>query len=201
MTGARAKLKAGFHYNIQEWPVLECGGDSFARKPHPDPRLDGHQAGRKSAGGASASTTESKKKGSHVNIIPDASQSAPSLSSSSSYVVQVGTLPKFLDQWRSIMSNIFVFNMMNGHYLQLRYCCPLFHNFRQFNIKATPAHHPIFKKELDDLLTKCAFEPSTDGAGFYPNIFVLEHTGGLCPILNLKCFNHYISIPTFRKPL
>ena len=46
-------------------------------------------------------------------------------SSASSSVVQIGTLPQFLDQWRSIASNRFVFNMVKDHYLQLR-CHPMF---------------------------------------------------------------------------
>ena len=29
---------------------------------------------------------------------------------------------------------------------------------------------------------------------------VPKHTGGLCPILNLKHFNHYIHIPSFKMP-
>ena len=41
-------------------------------------------------------------------------------SPSSSSVVQVGTLPKFLNQWRSSTYNRLVFNMVKGHYLQLR---------------------------------------------------------------------------------
>ena len=62
-------------------------------------------------------------------IVPDVSQS-----SSSSSVVRVGTLPKFLDQWKSITSNRFVLNMVKGHHLQLRCCSPLFCNFGWFNI-------------------------------------------------------------------
>ena len=29
---------------------------------------------------------------------------------------------------------------------------------------------------------------------------VPKHTGGLQPILNLKCFNHYMHIPSFNVP-
>ena len=40
---------------------------------------------------------------------------------------------------------------------------------------------------MDDLLTKGANEPSTGGACFYSNTFVVpKHTGGLQPILNPK---------------
>ena len=46
------------------------------------------------------------------------------------------------------------------------------------------AHHPVIQKEVDELLAKGAIEPSSGGAGFYSNIFVVpKHTGGLCPIL------------------
>ena len=50
---------------------------------------------------------------------------------------------RFLDQWRSITSNMFVLNMVWGHHLQLRYCPPLFHNFWQFNVKVAAADHLI----------------------------------------------------------
>ena len=53
---------------------------------------------------------------------------------------------------------------------------------------------PLSRREVDDLLGKGAFEPSTGGAGFYSNIFVVpKHTGGLWSLLNLKLFNHYIT--------
>ena len=48
---------------------------------------------------------DSKKKGSQGDGIPDGIQSTTSSISSSS-VVWVGTLPHFLNQWRSITSNI-----------------------------------------------------------------------------------------------
>ena len=35
----------------------------------------------------------------------------------------------------------------------------LFYNFKWFNIKAAMAHHPITKKEVDELLAKGAIEP------------------------------------------
>ena len=43
-----------------------------------------------------------------------------SQASSSSSVVKVATLPRFLDQWRNISSNKFVLNMVKGHHLELR---------------------------------------------------------------------------------
>ena len=95
---------------------------------------------------------------------PDMSQS--SASSSSSYAVfQVGMLFKYFDQWRIIISNKFVLNMVLGPHLQVRPCPPLFHNFRQFNVKVVAAHHPIIQKEVDELLAKGAIEPSSGGAG------------------------------------
>ena len=55
--------------------------------------------------------------------------------------------------------------------------------------------------EVDELLAKGAIEPSSGGAGFYSSVFVVpKHTGGLCPILNLKHFNHYMHIPSFKMP-
>ena len=61
------------------------------------------------------------------------------------------------------------------------------------------AHHPIFQREVDEILAKGAIEPSSGGTGFYFRVFVVpKHTGGLQPILNLKHFNHYMHIPSFN---
>ena len=73
---------------------------------------------------------------------PNVSQSTASLSSSSLFF-QVGMLSHFLDQWRSIASNRFVLNMVQGYHLQLRSCSPMFHNLWQFNMKVAAAHHTI----------------------------------------------------------
>ena len=59
---------------------------------------------------------------------PDVVQSSAS-STSSSAVFQVGMLFTFLEQWRSITSNRFVFSMVWGHHHQLRYHPALFCNF------------------------------------------------------------------------
>ena len=133
---------------------------------------------------------------------PDVLQpSTSSSSSSTSAPFQVGMLFKFLDQWRSITSNRFVLNMVQGHHLQLRSHPPLFRNFQHFNVKVPAAHHPVIQKEVDELLAKGAIEPSSGGAGFYSSVFVVpKHTGGLRPILNLKHFNRYMHIPSFKMP-
>ena len=57
--------------------------------------------------------------------------------------------------------------MVKGQHLQLRCFPPLLYNFKQFNIKAAMAHHPIIKKEVDNLLAMGAIEYSTGGDGFY----------------------------------
>ena len=73
--------------------------------------------------------------------------------------------------------------MVQDHHLQLMCCPSLFHNFQQFNIKATPGHHAIIQKEVDELVVKDAIEPSSNGAGFYSNIFAVPKCmGGLCLI-------------------
>ena len=77
----------------------------------------------------------------------------------------------------------------------------LFHNLWQFNVKMAAAHHPIIQKEVDELFSKGAIEPSSGGAGFYSSVFVVpKHTGSLWPILNLKQFNCYLHIPSFKMP-
>ena len=134
---------------------------------------------------------------------PDVPQPSTSSSSSSSTFTtfQVGMLFKFFDQWRSITSNRFVLNMVQSHHLQLKSHPPLFCDFQHFNVKAAAAHHPVIQKEVDELLAKGAIEPSSGGAGFYSCMFVVPKcTGGLHPILNLMCFNHYMHIPSFKMP-
>ena len=72
-------------------------------------------------------------------------------------------------------------------------------NFWQFNVKAAAAHHPIIQKEMDELHSKGVIEPSSGDAGFYSSMFVVPKcTGGLWPVLNLKQFNLYLHIPSFK---
>ena len=131
---------------------------------------------------------------------PDVLHSRTSSTSSSS-VVQLGTLPKFLDDWRSISSNKFVLNMTKGHHLQLRCNCPFICIIKWFNIKAAMAHHPTIQKEMNKLLPIGVIEPSAGDTQFYSNVFFIpKYTGGLQPILNLKWFNCCMHIPTFKMP-
>ena len=67
----------------------------------------------------------------------------------------------------------FVLNMVQGHHLQLRSHPPLFCDFRHFNVKVAAAHHPVIQKEVDELLTTGATEPSSSGACFYSIMFVV----------------------------
>ena len=121
-------------------------------------------------------------------------------SSSSSAVFQVGMFFIFFDQWKSITSNWFVLNMVWGHHLQLQSHPPLFHNLWQFNIKVATTH-PFIQKEVDDLLSEGVIEPSSGGSGFYSSVFLVPKcTGGLWPILNLKHFNCYMHVPSFKMP-
>ena len=95
--------------------------------------------------------------------VPESSAFSASPSSTSA-AFQVGMVFKFFDQWRSIISNRFVLNMVWGHHL--------------------------IQREVDELPAKGAIEPSSGGAGFYSSMFVVPMcTGGLWPILNPKHFN------------
>ena len=38
------------------------------------------------------------------------------------------------------------------------------------DIKASVVHHPVIQKQVEELLAKGAFKPSTSGADFYSNI-------------------------------
>ena len=78
---------------------------------------------------------------------------------------------------------------------------PLFCNFQLFIVKVAAAHHSIIQKKVDELLAKGVIKPPSGGAGFYSSVLVVpRHTGGLQPILNLKTFNNYLHIPSFKKP-
>ena len=44
---------------------------------------------------------------------------------------------------------------------------------KQLNIKITIVHHPVIKKEGNEILALSVFEPSTGGAGFYTYICVV----------------------------
>ena len=80
-------------------------------------------------------------------------------------------------------------------------CPPLFCNFQPFHVKVATIHHSIIQKEVDELLAKGAAEPSSGGAGFHPSMFVVPKcTGGLWLFLNLKHFNCYMHIPSFKMP-
>ena len=66
-------------------------------------------------------------------------------------------------------------------------------------MKVAAAHHPIIQKAVDELLSKGVIEPSSGGAGFYLSVFIVpKFTGSLQPLLNLKWFNHYLHIPSFK---
>ena len=47
------------------------------------------------------------------------------------------------------------------------YCPPLFCDFGCFNIKATPAHHSVIQKGVDELLAKGAIQPSSGQVDIY----------------------------------
>ena len=139
------------------------------------------------------------RRGAVGDCIPGVLQ--PTISSAlSSCFAQVGKSLQFLDQWRSTSSNRFVLNMVKGLHLQLWYHPPLFCNFKQFNIKAAKAHHPIIQKEVDELLAKGATEPCTGGAAFtqmglcFPSALVVYDpysvscdSNAICTYLLLRC--------------
>ena len=86
----------------------------------------------------------------------------------------------------STTSSTFVFNIVNGHYLQLRCCLLVFHDFKEFNVKAIVVHHPVTQQAVDELLARGTIGASTGGGNFYSNVCLApKHTVGLHPILNL----------------
>ena len=181
--GGKARPWTGFHFTVQKRTMSGPSGASLAKRPHLESGNEAHLSGKKSAGGSVLTSTAETRRKEGVGVsTPDVLESSASSASSSSTsaAFQVGMLFKFFDQWRSIMSNRFVLNIVQGHHLQLRSHPPLFHDFQQVNVKVVAAHHPIIQKEVDELLAKGATEPSSGGAGFYSSVFVVpKHTGCL----------------------
>ena len=59
----RAKPKARLRFNVKKWPVLESDSASFAKQPCLNTWTESYQDAEKSAGGASASSTEFQEEG------------------------------------------------------------------------------------------------------------------------------------------
>ena len=111
--GGKTRPLTGFHFTVQKRPVPGfvpgSSGPPFAKRPHLESGNKAHPSDKKSAGGnVTMSSTDTRMKG------VCGSQHA---SSSSSSVFQVGMLFRYFDQWRSITSNRFVLNMVQGHHL------------------------------------------------------------------------------------
>ena len=67
MRGDISRSRTGFHFNVQKRPVPKSSGTTLAKRPHLESRTETQQGGRKSTGDiVSASSTDSRKKGSHV---------------------------------------------------------------------------------------------------------------------------------------
>ena len=118
MRGGKARPRTGFHFNVQKRSMPESSGASLAKRPHLEIGLRLIQLAGSLLVVVSASSADARKKGALGVSIPHVIQSTASASSSS--VVQAGMLSHFWDQWRSITSNRFVHNMVQGHHLQLR---------------------------------------------------------------------------------
>ena len=93
------------------------------------------------------------KKGSCRSGILDV-YSPPYPSTLSSLVVKVGTLPLFLNQWKSITSNRFLLKMFQGYYLTFRCHAPFSIILNSLTLKAAAAHQPVIQ-EVNELLVKC----------------------------------------------
>ena len=73
----------------------------------------------------------------------------------------------FLDEMESITLNRFVFNMGKGYHSQCVCHSTLFHDYKQFYIKALAAHHLVIQKKVSGLLVKGGIKPFTADAEFY----------------------------------
>ena len=177
--GGKATPWTGFQFTVQKRPmsgsVPGTSEASLPKRPHLESGNEAHLSGKKSASGIVSTSSAGVKKKRGIGVgSPDVPESLTSsaFSSSTSAAFQVGMLFRYFDQWRSITSNRFVLNMVQGHHLQLRSHPALFHDFWHFNVKVAAAHHPVIQKEVNELLAKGAIEPSSGGAGFFSSMFV-----------------------------
>ena len=122
--GCKVRPQTGFQLTVQKRPVSRSvPGPSetpLTKRPHMECGNEAHSSGKKSAGGSvSTCSAESGRKGTMRIGTPDVPESSASSASSSSTSApyQVGMLFRFFDQWRSITSNRFVFNMVWCHHL------------------------------------------------------------------------------------
>ena len=206
--GGKARPQTGFQFTVQKRPmsgsVPGTSGASLPKKPYLESGNEAHPHGKKAAGGTvSTCSTESRRKVGHGGWHSCCATALHLFILLIIYICNVSGWYAFqiFEQRRSITSNRFVLNMVWGHHLQLRSHPPLFCDFWHFNVKMAAVHHPIIQKEVYELLGKGAIEPSSGGAGFYSSMFVVPKcTGGLHPILNLKYFNCFLHIPSFKMP-
>ena len=126
----KARPQTGFYFTVQRRPVPGSSGASLAKKPQLECGNEVHPSEKKSAGGSvSTSSAETRRKGSHRGWH---SWCARVLSFFSLFIISICSFSgwyafQIFDQSRSITSNRFLLNMVQGHHLQLRSCPPLFH--------------------------------------------------------------------------
>ena len=94
--------KTGFRFNVQKSLCQILVVNPLQNKAYLENRIESCHDKRKSSGHAYGGSTDSRKKGSHGNSIHDVLQSTTSSTSSSS-IVQIGTLPQFVDHGESLL--------------------------------------------------------------------------------------------------
>ena len=125
MRCGKAGPRTAFYFNVQKRPVPESSGVSLVKMPHLESRIEAQWV------------VESLLVVVSLPVLLILGEGEPwgipllqSTASSSSSVMMVGMFSHFLDQWRIITTNRFVFNMVQDCHLQLRSCSPLFSNFQ-----------------------------------------------------------------------
>ena len=127
--GGKVRPQPGFHFMVQKRPVPGSGAHIWLRNLIWRVGMRLIQVSRSLLVVVSLPAQLIPGERGTIGVsAPDVLQSSASLSSSSA-VFWIGILSCFLDQWRSITSNRFVLNMVQGHHLQLRSHPPLFCNF------------------------------------------------------------------------
>ena len=101
--GDRTRLRTGFQFHVQKWPEVESSGSSMAKKPHISTRMESHHSDWSLWEVVQLPVSPTPWREALGDDILNVLQCTTSSTSSSS-VVQVGTLPHFLINGDALLS-------------------------------------------------------------------------------------------------
>ena len=190
------KTKTGIRLYFQKWLVPDSDSTSLAKRPYFDNESECNQYCSESSGRGSDSSENSKKKGGHWKLY--------SWCVAVWYFISISLLhqfwglvlfPQFLDDEKSITSNMFVVNMVNGYHFHPRYDLPLFHNSKSFK------HQSCF-----NLLSSClerSWQVFSQGCHQSTYRYGKLFSSVIClfPYSYFKCHHHFCILFEKKKTL